>query len=229
MSARGVNSIPPRVMSGIAITFSRFDTQISDAKIKNIQKIAKNIVNTIPDQVYHRVNLVDYMNMVLKPENTPRRLSASTIFLSEHQLEKGCPRTERDLSIKMTHIGCPIPKIYKSPFKDEKAMFAKEEILKRFMLFELSKKYGKYCTSDIELRDVIIGGNYPEEHEITYINPMTGENLVKNTVEIIASPRMKLWGVRGNLEHLGYPGLLNKVRHETPEDSDEINRFLEGN
>ena len=105
-------------------------------------------------------------------------------------------------------------------------MYLKEDILKRYMVEKLEDRYGNLCPNDLSHRDIIIGGNYPYEHEITYVLPEIKENLGDRVVEIIVNPDHVLYGIKHNLKSIGYPELVEKVRHETPEDSYEINKYL---
>ena len=197
----------------------------SQEELDRIDNIAQDIIDNIPEYTYHRVNWVDFMNMVLKPENTPRILSTSSIYLTQYQLEKTCIRSERDVSIKLKHWGCPVPLIYDSPFEDEEFSNVKEDIMKELIVEKLHKKYKKLCPNDLTKRDIHIGGNYRVEHEIFQVLS-DKTNLADKVEEIIVNPSYNLYGIKYGLKSIGHPELIEKVRFEKPEDEYELEQYI---
>jgi len=228
LASRGIKTETNRLIN---LYKDKYGLKMSDIDLKRLRNIAKEIVDDIPDYVYHRISFGDFWGMMSNPENTPRRLSTSSVYLSVKELEKNCIRSGRDLSLKLEHFGCPVPYVYYNPFEGEENSTIKEYITRMYVAEELKNRFGNLCPDEIETYDVAIFNSerYANEHEIQYI--LTEENkrdIANKIVEIIIPPNYKLYGSKENVGHSGIPELKEKCRLEVPEDNYAIERFYEG-
>jgi len=207
-----------------------YNFDLSDIDLDRLKNIAKEIVNNIPDHVYHRISFSDFWSLLNNPEKTPRRMSASTVYLSQDELEKTCIRTGRDLSLKLEHFGCPVPFVYYNPFEGEEDELIKKEITRMYVGDELKKRFGDLCPDEMETYDLAIfrGGSYANEHEIFYVLSEEDKRTIgEKIVEIIVPPNFSLGGTKENVGYGGIPELKEVCRLEIPEDNYAIEKFYE--